>query len=71
MRLTVPSESSGSSCAEDSMKNARAPKAPPPKLSDFKNLLRKLMQVPKSEVDEQEAQFQREKEAKRKKTRTG
>jgi hypothetical protein len=48
------------------MAKAKEPK-PPPKLSDFKDLLRKLMQVPKSDVEAQEARCrERRKSAARK-----
>jgi hypothetical protein len=40
---------------------ADEPKPPPPKLSDFKDLLRKLMRVPKSEVEEKESEIQAQK----------
>jgi hypothetical protein len=42
-------------------------KKPPPKLSDFKDLLRKLMQVPKREADEKEAEYQMGRKSVRKK----
>lgn len=40
---------------------------PPPRLSDFKDLLRKLMRVPKNEVEQQEADYREERELARKK----
>ncbi len=39
----------------------------PPGFSAFKNLLEKLVQVPKAEIGEQEAKYQRERETLRKK----
>jgi hypothetical protein len=38
---------------------------PPPAFSAFKNLLEKLVKVPKAEIDEQEREYQRQREAER------
>lgn len=40
---------------------------PPPGFSAFKNLLEKLAKVPKREIDEKEAEYQRERKALRNK----
>jgi hypothetical protein len=40
---------------------------PPPGFSSFKKLLEKVAKVPKSEIDEKEAEYQRAREAIRKK----
>jgi hypothetical protein len=40
-------------------------KKPPPKLSDFKDLLRKLVRVPKEEVEQKAAEHHKMKERRR------
>jgi hypothetical protein len=42
------------------------PEKPPPGFSAFKSLLEKLVKVPKREIDEKEAKYQKERERLRK-----
>ena len=42
---------------------------PPPGFSAFKNLLEKLVKVPKAEIDQREAEYRREREAERERKR--
>jgi hypothetical protein len=44
-------------------------KKPPPGFSAFKKLLENIAKVPKREIDEKEAEYQREREALRKQAR--
>jgi hypothetical protein len=45
------------------------PAKPPPGFSSFKNLIEKLVKVPKREIDKKEEEYRREREALRKKAR--
>jgi hypothetical protein len=42
------------------MSARKKPKPRPPESSAFKDMLRRLMKVPKRELDEKEAEYQRE-----------
>ena len=51
------------------MTEAKPPAKLPPGFSAFKALLKKLVRVPKEELDEREAEYQRERERLRKQAR--
>jgi len=50
------------------MKKSKTDKAPSEEYSNFEKLAKQLISVPKSEIDKREAEYQRAKKSRKKKT---